>query len=317
MRRTYAIARIAACVAGATAILASACSGGFSATDNAVDASSDAPPVDGALGDTSQTDAGGDGSVRDTGGGDGAADACRGTWCECVPAGFRMCDDFDKPGETVGQGWNADASVDEGGVLVIEADAASSPPDSVFASVPTDIAAGRESSLTEQLGPLSTNRVRVALDLYVPATGSNCLTNEPEFVRVDADISVIQLGAVMQVALGLHFGVPLLRLKSFGQTVDVPVPADAGILGGQWVRVRLEVSLVGADGGTTLGGSLFVVGAGTNDDLPATAVATVSHFAPPPSANYISWASVGALDYAASSSGACQVFVDNVAVYQP
>lgn len=304
MRRPFVTAVSAVCV-GALAIVCACGNSAFSTGD--VDASD--ADADGAT----QSDATVDGAVPSDGGisGSDGGKECTKTWCGCVPhAPTRLCDDFDTPGEHLGDGWDIDASFarDDGGVLTLSNTSSSSPPTSLSASVPDEMATRVEAALSEKLAALTTP-VTVAFDLMIPVTGDNC-AGANDFVRVNADFRVTRTGLAF-ASFGLRNNVPTVTIfHSPGETTATSATA----LPSGWFRVRFHVAAIASDGGPfpTLAADLTITDAGSDDSVDAGIA--ISAAAVLPTADSLSWVDVGLVGTSAVSS-ACHVSIDNVVIY--
>src|SRR5450432_3900396 len=156
MRRTLFAAFL---LAPAAALIVSACVGDAPATGD------DTQSADGSATDATSN---GDGAVGDGSIPTDAGPPCTGTWCTCgTPAKAAFCDDFDRTGEKLAQGWSYDASfvsTADGGSLRLSAADAESPPRSMFAMVKADNFADLTEALTEIL---SDKPSTIAFDLLL------------------------------------------------------------------------------------------------------------------------------------------------------
>ena len=296
------VAWFAVSVAAATAI--AACSGAI------------LPAVDGGGGGNDASKDEGPGAdalpLGDAGASDAAIEAaCANRWCNCVPVNAAFCDDFDKPNEKLGEGWSGwdGGFYLDNGTAIELTDAASSLPSAMGVQVP-DSPGRIEAAFSELLAPL-TKQVVVAFDLRVPSTLGNCQSGHPEIVRVSSSWVAVR-NPQIYAAFGFAGGTPTLYLQGgFTQPLSVPLgslPTDT------WVRVRLAVQAGPGDGGLALKASAFVADAGASDEVDAQAAGSaqmpVSGMLP----FYL--ASVGLLDDNDGGTRACDVAIDNVAIYQ-
>ena len=274
---------------------------------------------DGGADSSTSSDASEDASATDDSGSDSASDAgvsCPDRWCNCVPKGAAFCDDFDLSGETLGQTWTNDAGfiLDDGSVLALATDAASSNPKSLTASVPTDGANRIEAAISVNVGPL-TAPLEVAFDMMIPNTLNNCANGFPELLRVGSDSHYVP-NPEIGVAFGQQNGALVLFLFAATPTT---IPIDASVPKGQWARVRMTAQILPIpDGGglESLHVSISLDDAGVSDDVDASPIAVATVSAPTPPLP-IAWVSMGMLNEAVANTSACQVFIDNVAIYQP
>jgi len=273
--------------------------GGGGASDASVDKSTaaDALPID------------------DAGASDAAVEAgCADRWCNCLPVKATFCDDFDKPNEKLGEGWTGSDGgfyLDNGTTIGLT-DAASSPPNAMGVHV-SDSPGRVEAAFSELVAPFTTKQVVVAFDLRVPSTIGNCKSGHPEFVRVSSSFVAVRNPDVY-AALGLAGGTPTVYLKS--GFAPAPVAVSLGSLPTDtWLRVRLVVQAgPGGDGGTVVKASAFVADAGASDQLDAQAAGSAE--IPVSGIQGFCLASVGLLDDNDGGTRACDVAIDNVAIYQ-
>jgi hypothetical protein len=305
-----ATAAIAAC-SGAILPIVDGGGGGNDASMDGGTGGDALPSADAGAPDATVEDATvGDATVEDA-----TVEACADRWCNCLsgtkPA---LCDDFDKPNEKLGEGWSGSDSgfyLDDGATIALT-DAASSLPNAMGVQVPTD-PSSIEAAFSEDLAWLD-KWVVVAFDLRVSNTVNNCKTGHPELVRVASDYIRVTRKPIMSAALGFAGGTPTLYLQVPAYSTPVSVPLGS-IPSGQWMRVRLSVH------GLVLGGSVamlawaYVVDAGVPDSVDAQAAGSGAVWLPGTVPSF-SWASVGLLDDSEGGTGACDIAIDNVAIYQ-
>lgn len=229
---------------------------------------------------------------------------CTSTWCTCFAPKAVFCDDFDKPNETVGQGWSEGVIYDNNTVVDLGT-IASSNPNALHASVSSNMTTRLESGITTAAGALA-KPLTVAFDLRIASGGANCVTASAEFARVSLDTPFNRTPQSF-VAFGVLNGGAKLYLSSLGIVAGANptnVPMDT------WVRVRLRVSIVNGE----LRGDVVYGQPGLADDTQAIQAGVASYKYNGTST--ISYVSMGVFDFAAKSTGACEARIDNVAFYQ-
>ncbi|MEO7113127.1 MAG: hypothetical protein ABI183_22000 [Polyangiaceae bacterium] len=282
------------------ACAAAACgNSSFSSKDN--DSGNDAS--------SSEATASGDGSIAADGSA-GDASACTGTWCACHASTAAFCDDFDRSGEMIADGWSLDGgffSPSDSGLLQLSDAQAESAPRSLDGRIGPHGATFVSTGLTEDVGGLS---VVIAFDLLVASAGGNCSGIGPvDFAQINAGTTVND-SAQFTIHFAVENGVPALLLAAES---TVHLVADSG-LPSKWVRVRIATQKIpSTDGGEDdYSASLFLGSAGGDDTADAAALVSgniLSGRTLP-----VSWASFGVLNDGVANP--CEAYIDNVAIYE-
>lgn len=228
---------------------------------------------------------------------------CLGIWCACHAAQAAFCDDFDLPGEIVGDRWSTKTESGDASALLVENER-TSPPNAI-AFVVAGPAISSQILLTKKLGALGPKgRARVALDAKRDLLPGQCSSMDMLLIsaglrEVDdpteiARLSVDLVGAVHLSAENV-FALPV-------EKNDTTLTANA--ISTVWTRYELvlEVSALG-DGGQWLTATFEDVSSGTPVKL---GTASISHRTAASSFEV----SVGLQQ--TSASAICRVLVDNV-----
>jgi hypothetical protein len=272
----------------------------FTAGDGGSDATSDSTTVDG-------------------GANDGAGDGCTDRWCVCYVTGGTFCDDFDKPGETVGDPtiWSS-AEDDMGGTLALDPLVFSSPPLALHAAVPESANNGLEAILLKSVASPSTP-LTVSFDLRIglaSCVGNQLATTDSAgaFVLVGTDVTFVRHPEVFAAVGEDSDGNATLFLGIYPSNVQTV--AITGLTRDVWMRVELDVATTPSDGGAVLNAAVRLAAVGTPIDRDAAAAAAGAVQLPPTVPLSATWASVGSMAINAAATAPCDVHIDNVVIFQ-
>lgn len=238
------------------------------------------------------------------GGIDGADGSCIGTWCACLPTKPYFCDDFDEPGEVVGQRWNDDAGAiaDPGSGIFLS----DTMPQTAPKALKVSVAGAQSAVLTEDL-PSLTN-VLVAFDIYIPSSTCSGSPIATQLVRAVSG-GTFTGNPTTYVALMHATGEDDAFISWSGGSSTVPLDL---LKADQWVRVRLRVQLA-----MKLGWSVSYGAPGSNDTLPSSgADAGAGSVDAGPATASGGWVSVGSWNSSGMTTGSCAPSFDNIAIYQ-